>query len=129
MRTVAWLWTGNIRGERKGTMGLALALVDCPRTAAEFVGDVLQGEYGPLKSTTKVVARVANANQRSAENWLQKKVCPNVPAFLRLAMQTPELNAAVVWLMQHGAAHPEASKRITQMERYLGSTPEEGDHA
>ena len=110
-------------------MGQALALVSSPREAAEFVGDVLSFTYGPLKGTTKVVARVANANQRSAENWLQKKVCPNVPAFLRLAMQTPELNAAVRWLMEHGASHPEASKRIEKMEAYLAVQMEEGDIA
>lgn len=109
----------KIRGER--IVSGALALVQDNRAAAEFVGDVLTIEYGPLKSTTKHVARAANANIRSAENWLQRKVCPNVPAFLRLAMQVPELNAAVIWLMRHGPGHPEFEKVSANVERYLNA--------
>lgn len=108
-------------------MGAALALVSNSRSAATFVADVLQSTFGPMKGTTKLVARAANANERSAENWLQRKVCPNVPSFLRLAMQTPELNAAVMWLMQNGPAHPDAAKRISAMESYLATQPEQGD--
>lgn len=100
-------------------MTAALALVRDERAAAAYVGDALNTEYGPLKGTTKHIARAANSNLRSAENWLQRKVCPNVPRFLRLAMQCPELNAAVIWLMQNGPAHPQAAKRIEEMERYL----------
>lgn len=100
-------------------MTAALALVRDERAAAEFVGDALSKEFGPLKGTTKHIARAANSNLRSAENWLQRKVCPNVPRFLRLAIRVPELNAAVIWLLQNGPAHPEAQKRMAEMERYL----------
>lgn len=110
-------------------MNAALALVQDERSAAVVVGDALQSEYGPLKGTTKHVARAANSNERSAENWLQSKVCPNVPRFLRLAMQVPELNAAVMWLMQNGPAHPKAAQIVAGMEIFLASRPEAGDSA
>lgn len=107
----------TFRGERD--MNGALALVQDNRSAAVFVGEKLQDEYGPLKGTTKHVAKAANSNARSAENWLQARVCPDVPRFLRLAMQVPDLNAAVMWLLRNGPAHPEAQRRIAAMERYL----------
>lgn len=119
METSAWIAHRNIRGERGRNMTLALALVQDQRAAAQLVGDILTIEYGPLKSTTKHIARAANANERSAENWLQRKVCPNVPAFLRLAMQVPELNAAVCWLMQNGPGHPDYEMNTAKVESYL----------
>jgi hypothetical protein len=100
-------------------MTAALALIEGNREAADFVGNVLYVEFGPLKGTTKHAARAARSNERSAENWLQKRVCPDVPRFLRLAMNVPELNAAVMWLLKNGPAHPEAQRRIEAMESYI----------
>lgn len=108
-------------------MNAALALVQDNRSAAVAVSQYLHAEFGPLKGTTKHAARAANANERSAENWLQARVCPDVPKFLRLAMQVPELNAAVMWLMQNGSGHPDADKLIRATESYLSGLPEEGD--
>lgn len=125
MRGNTGLPTQIIRGERP--MNAALALIEGNREAALFVQDKLQVAYGPLKGTTKHVARAANANERSAENWLQARACPEVPRFLRLAMQVPELNAAVTWLMQNGPAHPKAAAIMASMGRYLEARPEEGD--
>lgn len=100
-------------------MSAALALIQDNRAAAGFVSRALQGAFSRFKGTTKLVAAAANANERSAENWLQMRVCPNVPAFLRLAMQVPELGQAVQWLLQHGPNHPDAAHMIGNMERYL----------
>jgi hypothetical protein len=107
----------NIRGEQRANMSVALALIQDDRSAAAFVGDRLHEKYGPLKGTTKHVARAANSNLRSAENWLQKTVCPGVPRFLRLAMQVPELKSAVKWLLDHGMDHPDAARIIGRMEK------------
>jgi hypothetical protein len=125
MRKPTYQFLRNFRGEL--TMNAALSLVQDNRAASAFVRDALQSEYGPLKGTTKHVARAANSNARSAENWLQARVCPDVPKFLRLAMQVPELNAAVMWLMQNGPAHPKASRIIATMEQYMSTLPEPGD--
>lgn len=108
-------------------MNTALALIQDNRAAAMVVQESLHVEYGPLKGTTKHVARAANANERTAENWLQARVCPEVPKFLRLAMQVPELNAAVSWLMRHGTAHPRAQVIIAEIERYEAAAMEAGD--
>lgn len=123
MEMFAWTSHRNFRVDRIKSMSQALALVQDPRAAAQYVGDILTIAYGPLKGTAKHIARVANANERSAENWIQKKVCPNVPTFLLLAMQVPELNAAVTWLMQNGPGHPEAQRHMAEMERYLHVHP------
>jgi hypothetical protein len=120
---------GKFRGERGENVSPALALIENNRSAAEFIGDVLLDTYGPLKGTNKHIARAANGNERSAEGWVQKRVCPDVPHFLRLAMRTPALNAAVMRLMQHGMNSPEMQRQMNLLARFIESEPEAGDRA
>jgi len=105
----------------------ALALIQDNRSAAFYVGGSLQRAFNRFKGTTKIVAKTANANERSSENWLQARVCPDVPHFLRLAMQVPELKSAVLWLLNHGMEHPDAAPLLGKIERYLDARPESGD--
>ena len=90
----------KVRGEQDSNVSTALALIQNNRSAAFYVGGSLQRAYSKFKGTTKIVARTANSNERSSENWLQSRVCPDVPHFLRLAMQVPELKSAVKWLQK-----------------------------
>jgi len=110
-------------------MTAALALIQDNQAAADYVGGILIDTYGQLKSRNKHIAQVANSNERSAENWTQRKVCPDVPRFLRIAMHTPELNAAVRWLMEHGSQSPQGQRVLAKMQRYIETMPEEGDRA
>lgn len=104
-------------------MNAALALTQDNRSAASVVADSLQRWFGQFKGSTKRAANAANSNDRSAENWFQAKTCPQVPAFLLLAQQVPELNAAVQWLMQNGPAHPEAARIMLQMQSIVDRHP------
>jgi hypothetical protein len=119
MQNHAWPTRRNIHGVQ--AVNAAMALVQDNRSAATVVGDALQRAFGHLKGSTKHAARAANSNDRSAENWFQAKACPQVPAFLLLAQQVPELNAAVQWLMQNGPAHPEAAALMAKMERIVAA--------
>lgn len=121
------LWPRNIRGERR--MNSALALIGDRREATEFFGEVLVDDFGHLKSMNKHIAVVAKSNDRSSENWTQKRVLADVPHFLRCAQNSPRLNAAVIWLMVNGPAHPEAQKYLAEVVRFDAAQPEEGDRA
>ena len=119
----------KFRGVRDRNMSAALALIRDSRSAAEYTGAALNATYSKFKGAAKIIGRIGGSTDRNGENWMQGKVCPGVPRFLRIAMQTPELNSAVIWLMQHGMESPEARKLIDRMERYAATAPEEGDQA
>ena len=86
-------------------MGAAVAS-DIERDLRELVPRVLQQE------SAKVVAFRASATQRSADNWREGLNLPQVPHFLMLARQYPELRAKVLeWLdasTGEGATPPDA---------------------
>jgi hypothetical protein len=117
----------HFRGEP--SVNAAMALIGDKRGATDLVGDILIAEYGHLKGTTKHIARAADAPLRAAENWPQKRALPDVIHFLRIAQNTPRLNAMVTWLMQHGSAHPQAGKYLAAMAAEEATRPEEGDRA
>jgi hypothetical protein len=55
------------------------------------IRDHFDGSHSPVKR----LARIANCNTRSAENWWHGKNLPDVVHFLRLMAQIPELAAEV----------------------------------
>lgn len=94
----------------------AFALILGEKEAANFVSMCLDASYGSLPSTLKLIARAGNVTVPCAKNWRQALVCPHTPSFLRLAMKTPQLNAATMFLMRQGEAHAEAEKLLQTME-------------
>lgn len=108
-------------------MNSAMALIGDRRQATDYFGEMLVDDFGHLKSMNKQIAVAAKSNERSSENWTQKRVLADVPHFLRVARNSPRLNAAVIWLMVNGPAHPEAQKYLDQVLAVDGAQPEEGD--
>ena len=77
----------------------APALVIDTGEYTEIVRDRLREHYGPAKSAIKLIARAANCNERTAENWFTGKNAPGGLHLLRLAAQVPGLQAEVRRLM------------------------------
>ena len=108
-------------------MNAALALDT--GTITQFVSDALRRHVGQSKAGAKVIARIANSNERAAENWLQARNAPDVTHFLRLAMEVPELKSAVAQLLNLGDHDPQKLRLMQEIERYAASRTEAGDSA
>lgn len=74
-------------------MGAALALENVEKDLRAMLPRVLASE------PSKVVAFKARATQRTADNWREGLNLPQVPHFIMLARQYPELRAKVLeWM-------------------------------
>lgn len=62
---------------------------------ADIVSVGLRRAFGDEKSAIKRIMRVANCNERAAENWYAGKNAPNALYLLRLIAEVPELQAEV----------------------------------
>ena len=103
---------------------LPAALIDTRSTAAEAIAEATRAHYGNDNSPVKRLARVVRREERTAENYWQGKSCPGVPEFLRLAMEVPELRAAVAQLLKLDITHdPRAHRLMQQITGMLAEHP------
>ena len=100
-------------------MSAAIALVESRAGAAEFIAGAARRYWANDNSAVKRVARVVKRGERTAENYWNGKVTPGVPEFLLLAMEIPELRAAVAQLLKLDVNHdPAALKLLDEIRRY-----------
>ena len=85
----------NVRGSDP-LMGKAAPVLAIGQAEFEaVVSNALQAAFGHLRNPVKALAKVANKNERTAENWYTGKCAPNGLALLQLMAQVPELQAEV----------------------------------
>lgn len=107
----------NIRGKfgksRGSVVSAALAIEQEYR---EIVPRVLRQE----RRTAKVIALFAGTTPRAVENWRDGTNGPQVPHFIALAREIPELKAKVLeWLEADNGAGHDPAKVLDQIQKLL----------
>jgi len=77
-------------------MGAAAPVLDMRRAEfTEIVCGALEAAVANTRNPAKSLARIANTNVRTAENWLSRKCTPRGLTLLQLIAKVPELQAEV----------------------------------
>lgn len=112
----------KLSGDKGRTIGdkpMIAALALDTNDVTQLVSNTLRLRFGDSKSAVKLIARVANSNERAAENWLNGRCAPTVAHFIRLAAQVPELKAEVRRLLELEAdLDPEAQELMARVVQY-----------
>lgn len=91
---IAFPWPERFAGKAREDSKAPILTMDTGDTTEAIVAAIRRA-YDGNDSPVKRIARLANSNTRSAENWWRGKNLPDVVHFLRLAAQIPELKAEV----------------------------------
>lgn len=95
-------------------MSAAAALIE--REYREIVPELLRRE----QRSAKVIALRVGSTPRAVENWKQGDNGPQVPSFIMLAREIPELKAVVRrWLELEEQHDPEAERLLNDLARYM----------
>lgn len=71
----------------------------------EVVSGALQRHYGPLRCGRKLVARIAGASHRTADNWFSGRNAPKGPELIRLMAANDEIAEEIMRLVQEIRCH------------------------
>jgi hypothetical protein len=83
-----------------------------------------------MREPAKVVALRVGATPRQVYNWREGECQPRWPQFIALALEYPELRAAVArWLNLTDKNAPDAAAALDAIRRLVERMPEEGDRA
>ncbi len=106
----------NLRGRKMKSISLALIERELP----DVVRQAVVADPRPAKQ----LARDVGCVPRQVENWRAGESLPNLPNFLALAREIPELRAAALrWLEADRESDPEAERLTLEllqtMQRHL----------
>jgi len=71
----------------------------------EVISDALQRHYGPLRCGRKLVARIAGASHRTADNWFAGRNAPKGPELIRLMAANDELAEEIMRMVKEIRCH------------------------
>lgn len=71
----------------------------------EVISGALQRHYGPLRCGRKLVARIAGASHRTADNWFAGRNAPKGPELIRLMAANDELADEIMRMVEEIRCH------------------------
>jgi hypothetical protein len=71
----------------------------------EVISGALQRHYGPLRCGRKLVARIAGASHRTADNWFTGRNAPKGPELIRLMAANDELAEEIMRMVKEIRCH------------------------
>ncbi|GAB0118758.1 hypothetical protein [Acidisoma sp. 7E03] len=71
----------------------------------EIITEALQKHYGPMRCGRKIVARIAGASHRTADNWFSGRNAPKGPELIRLMAANEELTDEIMRMVQELKCH------------------------
>jgi hypothetical protein len=87
------------------------------RDVAKQVASALVVDFAHYRGHHKVIARIAGASQKSAENWLAGDHPPSLVYFLRLLPHSPSLRRLVA---MESELSPDFTRELSQLiQRHL----------
>jgi hypothetical protein len=122
MKTSSYSSAHKIRGQqhRKKFPMADAGYMGVNTLADEFAG-IFQRVFGDRKSSAKVIARIAETNERTVENWSAGKNTPSARGLIALMAESEEFCIEVLELAGRSdlAKKVEMAGKVTQLLRII----------
>ena len=122
MKTSSYLSAHKIRGQQhRKKFPMADAGYMGVNTLAEELSGRLRCVFGDMKASAKRVARIAETNERTAENWIAGKNTPSARGLIALMAESEEFCIEVLELAGRSdlAKKVEMAGKVTQLLRII----------